>query len=512
MGFKFSAIATTDTFSANEMDSFSCRFFCNRLMFEKEVYLEESMTINYNIEYIDILFLEKGTLIFGASPKALEKLDARKNSFGNKTGSFAVEETSMVYTVDYFENIETKISLIEFNGNKINKQINNFGIAYSNGFDLMIELIKSIIGSSIYELEPGLKLSRYKFTNEAPGLSEADKKWLVELNNETDRQTELRDQYDHTSPYINGVAKARIGNKYGLIDESGKKLSRFKYDSIEDVEHGGIARCSVNSKWGYVNSKGEEFIPADYDEIKPFAEGLAAVKNNNKYGFINMHNNTVIPLQYEYAGHFKNGFAAVKLNDKYGFINPSGNEMTAFIYDDTWGYNGECAFVYLNNTWSAIDINGNILRTFDYEQVFAWNSTDELISVQNDGLWGCIDRNFNLKIPCIYNTWLIFNEGLSPVSRSMARKSDPENVFERISYVNLNGEEIIPYLYDEGGLFKNGMAKVRSGDKWGYIDTGGNLAIPLLYDVAQDFENGIAIVESNSKKIKINAKGEEQPR
>ena len=71
-----------------------------------------------------------------------------------------------------------------------------------------------------------------------------------------------------------------------------------------------------------------------YSELRPFCEGLAAVKNrNNLWGFINKKGEEVIACQFTSVGDFSERLAAVKNKDNlWGYINKKG-----------WPYANLCA-------------------------------------------------------------------------------------------------------------------------------------------------------------------------
>lgn len=75
--------------------------------------------------------------------------------------------------------------------------------------------------------------------------------------------------------------------------------------------------------------------------------------------------------------------------------------------------------------------------------------------------------------------------------------------------VNLNGEIVIPPIYDKLNALSNGLIAAYIKDKWGYIDKYNNTIIDFKYDQAYDFDDdGEAYVELNGYSSKINIKGE----
>ena len=66
-------------------------------------------------------------------------------------------------------------------------------------------------------------------------------------------------------------------------------------------------------------------------------------------------------------------------------------------------------------------------------------------------------------------------------------------------YIDETGNEIIPFIYDDARDFSEGLAWVKSADKWGCIDETGKAVIPFIYDYAYRFSEGLASVKMNDK-------------
>jgi hypothetical protein len=72
----------------------------------------------------------------------------------------------------------------------------------------------------------------------------------------------------------------------------------------------------------------------------------------------------------------------------------------------------------------------------------------------------------------------------------------------------MNGEIVIPLIYDEVYAFHGGYAFVKQGDEWIMIDTAGNIAVPLgEYDYygAYDFYSGLRVVMNDNGNWKYGA-------
>lgn len=88
---------------------------------------------------------------------------------------------------------------------------------------------------------------------------------------------------------------------------------------------------------------------------------------------------------------------------------------------------------------------------------------------------------------------------------------------EKIGFINLDGEAIIPIEFDNARSFSEGVVAVNkgateknyrtTGGKWGFMDKEGKQIIDLKYENATIFKDGLAPVKLNGKYGFINKKG-----
>lgn len=79
---------------------------------------------------------------------------------------------------------------------------------------------------------------------------------------------------------------------------------------------------------------------------------------------------------------------------------------------------------------------------------------------------------------------------------------------EKWGFINTEGKEIVPCIYEMVSSFSDGMACVCKNGKWGYVNENGELAVPCIYESAKDFSEGLASVSKNGKEGFINKNGE----
>lgn len=67
----------------------------------------------------------------------------------------------------------------------------------------------------------------------------------------------------------------------------------------------------------------------------------------------------------------------------------------------------------------------------------------------------------------------------------------------KIGYTDINGNVVIPVIYDEGLTFSEGYTAVRTGSTWIYFDSTGKQISDSKYEDAGDFHSGLAAVMKN---------------
>jgi len=111
---------------------------------------------------------------------------------------------------------------------------------------------------------------------------------------------------------------------------------------------------------------------------------------------------------------------------------------------------------------------------------------------------GFLDKNGEEIIPALYEWTSSFYEGLAAVS-----------VNGKWGFINRRGQMVIPPQFDDIAItIKDGLIQVMKNDKWGYIDKTGKEVIALQYDEINTFGDGLAHVLQNGKYGYINKAGE----
>lgn len=234
--------------------------------------------------------------------------------------------------------------------------------------------------------------------------------------------------------YHNGLV-AVLKGKWGFLNTDGKIAIELKYDKVSSFTN-GVAVAKLKNKFIILNTKGEE-TKVDDDEIvnvKPFSEGLAAFKTNKKlFGFINNTGKVVIEPQFIAVGKFSDGAAWAKTSDKkVGFIDKTGNWIIKPVFLAAKNFDAvsglarikkEKSWTYINKTREIINIE-DIENQGDFHEGLAkgkkdgktgffnnkgkWvvspeyeaarNFKNGFAAVKKDGKWGFVDKTGKLVV------------------------------------------------------------------------------------------------------------------
>lgn len=201
--------------------------------------------------------------------------------------------------------------------------------------------------------------------------------------------------------------------------------------------------------------------------------------------------------------------------------------LAAYLSDSLWhfiDYNGELLFPPMElievasyseglfrvlkktddgNKWFFIDDKGNIAIEPDCDIVGSFHNGRALVITfvdknKEELIYGYIDRNGNQVIPKIYDDAIEFSEGKAYVMNENRR-----------GYIDTNGvflfelpENIVGYK------FQNGLARISNTDyMFGFIDRSGKKIIDLIFEETGNFMHNFAPANDKSKMGYIDKNG-----
>lgn len=292
-------------------------------------------------------------------------------------------------------------------------------------------------------------------------------------------------RYESFSFFHDNLARVKNNGLYGYISKDGKEVISCKYEYAEDFSE-GLALISQNDLYGYIDKNGTIVVPCKYNFAQSFSEGLAAVEmadtdGISKGGYIDAKGNEVIPCKWNVSDgmhSFANGIAVVMDDQGFlGCINKKGKEVLVCVYGDIKPFGDrimarESCFKYYN----LFDCNGNEISAPlpIYDAVIP--SESDMIIVVKNGKAGFINKNGKATIECKFDSYLNedTDEGWIPGCSPFVEGISIVKLNGKYGAIDEQGNEIVPYIYDEIWDFSEKFAVARIADKWGYIDAKGN--------------------------------------
>lgn len=317
----------------------------------------------------------------------------------------------------------------------------------------------------------------------------------------------IEDKFERAFDYQNGIARVVSGGKTGLIDLQGRYTLRPKYQDIQPFDIHGLALVRYgkkNVRYGILDRNGSMITRRHFREIRPFREGLAAIRIRDNFGFIDTTGKIAIPGPFSKVSDFSSERAAVQREGRCGYIDPSGNIIVPLEYSRCLDYEQGKAIAYkgLRQAY-LLDMAGNatmeqgfgdrllrfsdgrgLMRTDDYtfyyitEQSGAYSDyyrnagpfRHGVAVVETNGKWGVIDQRGIAIIPPKYDRIESFENGYAKV-----------RILGFSGLTNLNGELIVQPDYEYISYAGEGLFRVEQGDKIGYFDQEGK----WVWDLAQ---------------------------
>lgn len=140
--------------------------------------------------------------------------------------------------------------------------------------------------------------------------------------------------YDFVESFSDGLFNVTKADTSAYFDHYGKIVIPFqnKYQSYGNFTE-GLARVRLGDKWGYIDKKGNEVIEPQFHFAEEFSNGIAIVRNTeDKHGAIDKSGKLIIDYQFHILLAFENGYARFGDYKTYGLIDKSGRKVVPQEY------------------------------------------------------------------------------------------------------------------------------------------------------------------------------------
>jgi hypothetical protein len=362
-------------------------------------------------------------------------------------------------------------------------------------------------------------------------------------------------QYTRTEPMVNTMI-VFIGNKCGVLNETGKEIIPTQYDAIKAVNAKGedLYGNAVVDGYGkkiegpayFMVTKGQysslfdrdgkQLLPFEYERVAisfyhdvPYLE----VTKNNRIGLLDLQGKTIFPPIYdgirmgyadrffykdEAAGADKGIYLPVIKDNHFGLFNAAtGKELLPPKYDWIQWQNPEILYLRNGDTTSLATKDGKIIRGEQQYGFYTAVDTNRIVATRytGDGRTVCElsdlagnvlytnprwefkeDRYSRTLMPdSLKSGYIQYNDGLLKIW------GDPRNNV----FVDSEGKEVIFEDYSFVGDFWNGLALAGKDLSpqhtiYGIINRQRQVILPISMDDINRLEDSILIVKKDGLK------------
>lgn len=315
----------------------------------------------------------------------------------------------------YLQTTDTTFGLMNSQGQWVVQAVSNeYDNNYEMYYDLYVTYLLSIPRNGKWKQTDSLvnwrMLTEYKFTQ----IVDEERRWVTTVEGLYDigNQQLLLKGVENVWKVGDNLYNAQKDGYLGMIDTLGRWVVEPRYDYGWDYSE-GLAVVERDGKSGYIDTLGREVVPLKYDGARNFSNGLASVRMGSKWGYIDKSGREVIPCKYDLCYDFqKNGMAIVRVEEDgkklQNYIIDRNDNVKAIIEDRVcvdykdnlilWG------MPYEEGKYWLTDYEGKELATYD-EVMFGYGdyySDEDMIPVRQGRMWGLVDKDYRLIIPCKY--------------------------------------------------------------------------------------------------------------
>lgn len=269
-----------------------------------------------------------------------------------------------------------------------------------------------------------------------------------------------------------------IGIKTGkitLFDQAGRKLWDSDYKDCIVLGPNDIAVKNQEDNWAVVNRSGKVVIPFQYHKITAISEGMYIAQNTqNLWGAVTAVNKIVIPFEYIDPFLFKNGIAPVQNRYRmYGYINIKGKALTEFKYDKANLVTDHYAKVVKDNQYGLLDTLGKEVLPPVYQAISV--VIGDYVYVVKDKEHYILNLKNAARVSEKY-AYISIDDYLQRINGKNNRypilARNKEGMY---GYIDVNGEEVTPFMYNNAGSFIDDHASVYYKGELVLIDRHGNI-------------------------------------
>ncbi len=283
-------------------------------------------------------------------------------------------------------------------------------------------------------------------------------------------------QYEYTDFFQEGRALVGKNRRYGYLNDQGQQVIGLQYQSANPFQ-GGAAVVAKEELYGAIDAQGKTLVPFSYQQIISLSS-LLKIKTSAGWGLFSLaKKREVVAPQYDDLGLLANQSSLFwfKEKDKIGLGNWEQNQVLhPANFDELYPFSGDFAVVRQGAFFGVLHRTGQLLLPCEFSHIPSGFAFDQ--PLQKDGKWLYFTPK-GTPLEALYDTAQPFYNGVAAVSRG-----------GRYGFINLQGNQVIPLMYEIVGKAGDGPIAVKKDGKWGFINLKNEVVIPFEYE---DFDDAV---------------------
>ncbi|WP_170110285.1 WG repeat-containing protein [Flavilitoribacter nigricans] len=340
--------------------------------------------------------------------------------------------------------------------------------------------------------------------------------------------------YDWIGSFSEGLAPARIGADFFVIGRDGRRLFDNPYDSKRINFHDGLVNVRKDGRYGYIDRRGREIIAPQFSTGARFIHGRARAARDGQSGLIRRSDLRFDPIDYDWYTLLLGNrqYLPVVRNGKFGIMRPDKQLVVPIQYDFLLAHREDLLIARSGARSGLLNYRNDTLIPFIYESLQVNREGPPLLSAKKEGKWGLINLEQDVLLPFIYDEiyprdsgryfrvkkdggYQFLNQKLeywtdtvynwvSPVGpETLLLMNNRQSVL-----LDLQSGQITPLPYSHIQHFRDGVAFLREGDRYGAVNRDLEVIIPPEYDRVQSFFDGLAWVVRDGQHYLIDRRGD----
>lgn len=139
-------------------------------------------------------------------------------------------------------------------------------------------------------------------------------------------------RYDSLLPFVQGLAGARIHNRWGLLNRDEKIMVQPHFQQIK-MPRNGLYAVEHDGKWGLLKTNGEVALSSQFDAIEPAAYSGWILTKGNWKGWANDQGQMMIQPKYFSTIELPFGMIQLERNHLKGLAAQSGTPVLPIAHN-----------------------------------------------------------------------------------------------------------------------------------------------------------------------------------